>query len=83
MEVLSKLRYCKQSLMTNLHRFDSSFPDGVDAYDGDPVAGDDAVGEVAVAVQLHVAGQLPLGNSVWTLLELQHLHTCTKQESGD
>ena len=47
--------------------------DGVDAEDGDPVAGDDSVHQGPVHVQLHVTGHLAVGDRVGGLLELENL----------
>ena len=66
---------------TNLQWLESSLPDGVDAYDGDPVSRDDTVGEVAVTVELHVARELPLRNCIRTLLQLQNLNNHKKKSS--
>ena len=46
----------------------STLSDGVDANDGDAVAGDDPVGEITVAEELDVAREFPLWHGIRRLL---------------
>ena len=60
-------------MTSDLLWFAPRLSDGVDAHDRDAVAGDDAVSEITIYVQLHVTREFPLWNGIRTLLQLKHL----------